>query len=216
MPNPQECELSLESVLQLSDNRFAMLTTYHDINYWYSYENRLYIMDKDLNVLDSTHIFTGDMYSGELFKNKNNEIHVLYADADSVLKMNVYDGQLNLIRSHSNEDLKLSCFAAPFTDREILELDNGNLVALCSDYSYGEHDVELALFNAELNLLAHKQLSLFDAKDMVLVNQDRVAIVSQNTDLPDDDDIQLSYYTPSGDSLETTIIHREGVQRPWI
>ena len=40
-----------------------MLTTYHDINYWYSYENRLYIMDKDLNVLDSTHIFTGDMYS---------------------------------------------------------------------------------------------------------------------------------------------------------
>ena len=55
---------------------------------------------------------------------------------------------------------------------------------------------------------------MFDANDMVLVNQDRVAIVSQNTDLPEDEDIQLTYYTPSGDSLETTIIRRAGVQRP--
>src|SRR5688500_3460917 len=213
MAFPDNCNLYPLKGEKLNDSSLVVLAQYSEPFASDTVEARLMIVNQQGALTHEAAILVEYFLKGDLVIDSQ-QILLFYSDSTRVLQLNVYDENLNLLHAHTNTDIDLACLFAEDTRLNAEILSNVNIFIMC-DNPYNKADnVQLFTFSEDLSLLSHHTYTIPFGANYIESADGEIVLVSEFRDGEDSSDIRLSYFTLTGDFLESRTITLPENQAP--
>ena len=210
---PDECSLGVNGVERLTDSTFIVSATYsRPFSDELLNEEQVFILNHNGDVLNQVTDYFERSYYTETTLDADNNFVYLYRSPDSLMRKKVYNDQLELVNEVVGDNVGNTILYTGGSKTVASHwLEDGSFTYLVSLRGQDSLNTSVMHFNELLQLESERSYSMAPTSDFF---EDDGELVIGATKQYDDLDIQLTYFSLTGDSLTETRIENIGNETP--